>query len=149
MDVRQQIDSDLTASLKKRDEVKVLTLRGVKTAFSNVEIANNRTPLTEEQIIKILKSEVKKRRDAAALYEQGGSQERADKEKKEIEIISAYLPAELSDEEIQKAVTAMITEMGASTPADMGKVIGAVMARLKGDADGSRVSALVKAALHV
>jgi len=147
MDVRQQIDSDLTASLKNRDEVKVLTLRGVKTALGNVEIANNRTPLTKDQIIKVLKSEVKKRRDAAALYEQGGSQERADKERKEIEIISAYLPAELSDEEIQKAVAAVVQETGAASAADMGKVMGAVMARLKNGADGNRVSAAVKAAL--
>ena len=147
MNTIEQIDSDLTAALKARHNAAVLTLRGIKTVLANAEIANNRQAVSEEIAVKLLRSEVKKRNEAAALYVQGGRSELAEKEIAEIAIIKKYLPAELSEDSIRAAVTQVISDSGAGGPQDTGKVMGLVMAKLAGQADGSVVSKLVKEAL--
>ena len=147
MNTIEQIDSDLTAALKARHNAAVLTLRGIKTVLANAEIANNRQAVSEETAVKLLRSEVKKRNEAAALYVQGGRSELAEKEIAEIAIIKKYLPAELSEDSIRAAVTQVISDSGAGGPQDTGKVMGLVMAKLAGQADGSVVSKLVKEAL--
>src|SRR3989344_2852658 len=98
MDFLKQLDLDLNQSLKEKNELVVLTLRQLKTALTNAEIAKNREKLTNEEIIKIFRTEVKKRKEAIELYKTGGRPELAEKETKEIEIVSRYLPAELSAE---------------------------------------------------
>ena len=147
MNTIEQIDSDLTAALKARHTAAVLTLRGIKTVLTNAEIANNRQAVSEEIAVKLLRSEVKKRNEAAALYVQGGRSELAEKELAEIVIIKKYLPAELSEDIIRAAVTQVISDSGASGPQDTGKVMGLVMAKLAGQVDGAVVSKLVKEAL--
>ncbi|MFA6254991.1 MAG: GatB/YqeY domain-containing protein [Patescibacteria group bacterium] len=147
MGVLKQLETDFNQAFKARDELAVLVLRQIKTAITNAEIAKNREPLTEEEIIKLLRSEIKKRKEAAVLYQQGGRAELATKEENEINIVNKYLPPELSEEELNKKIDEVIAKIGAGGVQDFGKVIGVVMKELAGQADGSKVSQLVKEAL--
>lgn len=144
MEAILKIGEDLIQSLKDKDELTTLVLRQLKTSITNAEIANSRKDLSEEQVIKIFRSEVKKRKEAAKLYFQGGREELAAKENAEIEVIKKYLPAEISEDQIKAKVTEIVEKLGASGMQDMGKVIGAVVKELGGAADGSIVSKLVK-----
>ena len=144
MEVLSQIEKDLTQSLREKDELAALVLRQLKTSIVNAQIANDRQALTDEQTIKILRSEVKKRKEAAELYTQGGRSELAAKEIAEIEIVVRYLPAEMDEAKVAAKVGEVIKTMGAAGPADTGKVMGAVMKELGNTVDGSVVSRLVK-----
>ena len=143
MEIITQIENHLSQAAKDKDQLAVLTLRGIKTALTNAEIAKNREPLADDQVIKVLRTEVKRRQEAAELYQKGGRDELAQKEQKEIEIIKKYLPAEMSDDQIRGKVKEAIGQVSASGPQDMGKVMGLSMALLKGQADGSTVSKIV------
>ena len=146
MDVQTQLELDLTGALKEKNELVLLTLRQLKTALTNAEIVKNRQALSADEVIKVLRSEVKKRRDAAALYQQGGRPELVDKEQKEIEIISHYLPASIDVSVIKQKVVAAIATTGASSAKDMGKIMAVVLKEIPG-VDGSVVSQLVKEVL--
>ena len=147
MSLKQQIISDLTASMKAQDAARTSTLRMVKAGIMNREIEKG-GELNDEELAKLLRSMVKQRKDSVEQYEKGARQELADKEKAEIEIIEAYLPQGASQEEIEQAVSAAIAETGASSMKDMGKVMKAVQAQLAGkNADGRAISELVKAKL--
>lgn len=147
MGLKQQIISDLTISMKAQDALRTSTLRMVKAALQNREIEKG-AELDEEELTKLLRSLVKQRRDSVEQYEKGGRQDLADKEKAEIEIIEAYLPQSASREAIEEAVAAAISETGASSMKDMGKVMKAAQAALAGkNADGRTVSEIVKAKL--
>ena len=143
MTILQQLEGDLNQALKNRNELEVLVLRQIKTAITNAEIVKNREKLTGDEEIKLLRSEVKKRKEAASLYQQGGREELAEKENKEIEIVKKYLPALMDEGQIKQKVEEVITKLGATSPADTGKVMGAVMKELGGQADGNVVSKLV------
>src|SRR3989344_3133751 len=104
MATTEQLENDYVQALKKKNELEVLVLRGLKTAITNAEIANNRIQLDEAGLIKVLRGEIKKRKDAALLYQQGGRQELADKENQEAVIISRYLPAQLGEEQVSQKV---------------------------------------------
>ena len=147
MEVLKQIEEDFIQALKEKNELVILVLRQIKTALANAEIAKKREEVTQEEIIKILRSEVKKRKEAIELYKQGGRDELAAKETKEIEIVSKYLPPELSEDEIKQKVKAAIAKVGAAGSQDTGKVMGVVMKELGGQADGNVVSQLVKTEL--
>jgi len=147
MEISKKIENDFSQALKNRNELEVLVLRQLKTAITNAEIKKNREKLTEEELIKLLRSEIKKRKESIELYQQGGRQELADKEKAEIEIIQKYLPPELSEEQVKAKIQEVISKLGATSQADMGKVMGAVMKELSGQADGSLVNRLVKESL--
>ncbi|OGY45093.1 MAG: hypothetical protein A2729_05395 [Candidatus Buchananbacteria bacterium RIFCSPHIGHO2_01_FULL_39_14] len=149
MQILKQLDDDLTQALKQKNELAVLTLRQLKTALTNAEIGKKREALTQDEAIKILRSEVKRRKDAAVLYQKGGRPELAEKEEKEIEIIRQYLPPELGEDEIRKKIKEIIAELRATEISQMGKVVGAVMKELGGSADGSVVSRLAKAELSL
>jgi hypothetical protein len=147
MSLKQQLVADLTASMKAQDAPRTSTLRMVKAAMMNREIEKG-GELDDEEMAKLLRSMVKQRRDSVEQFEKGGRQELADKEKAEIEIIDAYLPQAADREEIEAAVTAAISESGAATMKDMGRVMKAVQAALAGkNADGRTVSEIVKAKL--
>ena len=148
MTLREQIISDMTASMKAQDAARTSTLRMVKAAMQNRQIEKG-GELDDDEMSKLLRSLVKQRRDSVEQYEKGGRQDLADKEKAEIEVIEAYLPQAASQEEIDAAVTTAIAESGASSMKDMGKVMKAVQAALAGkNADGRTVSELVKAKLN-
>ncbi len=147
MSLKQRLLTDLTASMKAQDALRTSTLRMAKAALQNREIEKG-GELDEEEMAKLLRSLVKQRRDSVEQYEKGGRQELADKEKAEIEIIESYLPQAATREEIEAAVVASISETGASSIKDMGKVMKAAQAALAGkNADGRMVSEVVKAKL--
>ena len=147
MSLKQQIISDLTASMKAQDAPRTSTLRMVKAAVMNREIEKG-GELEDEEMMKLLRSLVKQRRDSVEQYEKGGRQELADKEKTEIEVIEAYLPQAAPRDEIEAAVAAAIAETGASSMKDMGRVMKGVQSALAGkNADGRVVSEIVKAKL--
>jgi uncharacterized protein YqeY len=147
MSLKEKIVSDLTASMKAQDAPRTSTLRMVKAAVMNREIEKH-GELDDEEMSKLLRSLVKQRRDSVEQYEKGGRQELADKEKTEIEVIEAYLPQAASREEIEAAVATAISETGASSMKDMGRVMKAVQAALTGkNADGRTLSEIVKAKL--
>jgi len=147
MTLREQIISDMTASMKAQDAPRTSTLRMVKAAMQNRQIEKG-GELDDEEMGKLLRSLVKQRRDSIEQYEKGGRQDLAEKEKAEIEVIEAYLPQAASRDEIEAAVAAAIAETGASSMKDMGKVMKSVQAALAGkNADGRTVSEIVKAKL--
>lgn len=147
MSLKQTIVSDLTASMKAQDAPRTSTLRMVKAAVMNREIEKG-GELDDDEMSKLLRTLVKQRRDSVEQYEKGGRQELADKEKTEIGVIEAYLPQAASGAEVEAAVVAAISETGASSVKDMGKVMKAVQIALAGkNADGRTVSEIVKAKL--
>lgn len=147
MSLKQQIVSDLTASMKAQDAPRTSTLRMVKAAVMNREIEKG-GELDDEEMSKLLRSLVKQRRDSVEQYEKGGRPELAAKEKTEIEVIETYLPQAASREEIEAAVAAAIAETGASAMKDMGRVMKTVQGALAGkNADGKTISEIVKAKL--
>ncbi len=146
MSLSEKIASDLKAAMKSGQRTRVDVLRMIKAQIKNVEIEKGR-PLTEEEEIQVLQSAAKKRKEAIALYEKGGRPELAAKEKEELAVIEAFLPKQLSREEIEAVVAEIISETGASSLKDLGKVMKEAMGRLRGKADGKLVQEIVRAKL--
>ena len=144
MALKDKIISDMTAAMKARDAARTSTLRMVKAAIMNREKEGG-AALTDEDVMKLLRSQVKQRRDSVEQYQAAGRQELVDKENAEIAVIEAYLPQAASAAEIEQAVIAAIAETGATSMKDMGAVMKASMAQLAGkNADGKLVSETVK-----
>lgn len=147
MTLKQQIISDLTASMKAQDAPRTSTLRMVKAAVMNREIEKG-SELDEDEMMKLLRSLVKQRHDSVEQYEKAARQDLADKEKTEIEVMENYLPQAASPEAMEAAVATAIAETGASSMQDMGKVMKAAQAALAGkNADGRTLSEIVKSKL--
>ncbi len=144
MSLKEQIVGDMTTAMKARDAARTSTLRMLKAAIMNREIDKG-GELDEEELSKLLRSQVKQRRDSVEQYQKGGRQELADKELSEIIIIEGYLPQAASVEEIEQAVAAAIAETGATSIKEMGAVMKATMVLLAGkNPDGRTVSETVK-----
>ena len=143
MSLKDKIDSDFICSYKAHEEEKVSVLRLIKSAIKNNEISLKHN-LSDDEVIKIMRKEVKQRQDAIIEYAKGDREDLAAKEKSEITIIEAYLPTQMDRNELETIVEKTIEELGASTPSDMGKVIGAVVAKTGGQADGSVISQIVR-----
>lgn len=146
MTLTQQIDENLNQSMKAQDADRTRVLRSIKSALHNASI-EAKGELSDEQEIKTLSSEAKKRKEAIELYKKSGREELAESETKELSVIDSYLPEKMSPEELGKIVDEAIAQTGATTPADMGQVMGVVMNKVKGQADGAQVSAMVKSRL--
>lgn len=144
MNLKEQIEKDLVSARKEKNEAVVSTLGMLRAAILNAEIAGGRKEFTDEDVTKVINSEVKKHKDSVIEYEKGGRADLADKEKKEMKILAKYLPAELPEEEIRKIAEEKIKELGAAGPGDFGKVMGAVMKAAGGRAGGDAVSKVVK-----
>lgn len=141
----QRINKDLIAAMKGRQEFELSVLRMLVSSLKNKKIAlGNKEELNDEQVLEVVKSEVKKRKDSAEEYKRGGREDLADKELAEIEIIGKYMPEQMSDEEVEAAVGDLIDSLGDVSAKDFGVIMGQAMAKLKGKADGSAVSAAVK-----
>ena len=148
MALKEKLQSDLTAAMRARDELRSGTIRMVLTAIKNEEVSGKEArELSDSEIITVLSREAKKRREAAEAYEQAGAKDRASNEKAEGLIIAEYLPAQLSEAEIKDLIAAAITETGAAGPQQMGLVMKSIQPKIAGRADGGLVSSLVKAAL--
>jgi uncharacterized protein len=141
-----KIEADIKAAMLAGDKTKAETLRGLKSAILNEAIAAGAkdSGLNDEQIQKVLAKEAKKRQEAADLYNQGGNSQRAEAEIAEKVIIDAYLPEQLDEATIAKAVDEEVAKVDNPSPAEMGRIIGAVRGRLGASADGATIAKLVK-----
>ncbi len=149
MSIKEQLRADLTDAIRSRDEISSGTIRMVLSAITNEEVSGKEARiLTDAEVITVLSREAKKRREAAEAYDAAGRADRAALEKSEGEIIAAYLPAQIGEDEIKKLIASAITQSGAAGPADIGKVMGILKPQVAGKADGAIVSGLVKEALN-
>lgn len=147
MEIQDRLSEDLKTAMKAKEKVKVETIRMVRAQLKDFQIAK-RDELTEEDEISVVINAAKMRKEALELYEKSDRQDLIDRERQELEIISAYLPAQLSKEEVDRVVLKVIQEVGASSPQDMGKVMGAAMKELRGKADGKMVQEIVREKLN-
>jgi uncharacterized protein len=147
--LKDQLRSDLTAAMKARDETRTRTLRMALTSISNEEVSGTAAhELTDDDVIKILTREAKRRREAATAFAEAGRGDQAAAERAEEDVLAGYLPAQLDDDELAAMVTAAIAETGASGPAGMGQVMKVLTPRVAGRAEGSRVAAMVRGQLN-
>ena len=146
MSLKDQITEDMKTAMRARDTERLGTVRLLLAALKQKEV-DERIVLDDVAVIAIVDKLIKQRKDSVAAYVQAARQDLADKESAEITVLQAYLPQRLSAEEVAAEVKAIVAELGASGPGDMGKVMGAVKTRLAGKADMGQVSAAVKAAL--
>ncbi|MEO5851754.1 MAG: GatB/YqeY domain-containing protein [Nocardioides sp.] len=145
--LKDRLRSDLTTAIKSRDEIRSSTLRMVLTAITNAEVAGKEARvLSDDDIVGVLSSEAKKRREAATAFADGGRAEMATKEEAEAAVIADYLPEPLTDDEVAAIVTVAVAQTGAAGEGmrAMGKVMGVVQPQVKGRADGSSVAAEVR-----
>ncbi|MDP1629311.1 MAG: GatB/YqeY domain-containing protein [bacterium] len=158
--LKEKIQNDLREAMKASDSFKLSVLRMISAALHNKEIEkrtklvkagglapaelSEQSGLNEEETIETLSSEVKKRKEAVLEYERGGRQDLADKEKLEINVLKQYLPEELSGEDLKKIVSEAIQEVGAQSQKDFGKVMSVLMPKVKGRADGAKISEIVR-----
>ena len=144
MTLQEKIQSHLTDAMRSKDQLRLSVLRMMKSAVKNKEIEKMKA-LEESELLAVLITLVKQRKDSVEQFRRGGRQELADKEEAEIKIIQEYLPAAASEEDIQRAIAEAVQETGAASMKDMGKLMKATLARLAGKtADGARVSQMVK-----
>jgi uncharacterized protein YqeY len=147
-ELKDRLKDDLTTSMKARDELRTATLRMVLTAIGNEEVAGKAArALSADEELKLVTREAKKRREAAEAFRSGGAEDRAARELAEEEVLSAYLPAQLSDDELAALVADAVASTGARGPSGMGLVMKAVGPKVSGRAEGGRVAAAVRAAL--
>ena len=146
MALKNDIDADLKAAMLAGDKTLVTTLRGLKGAILNVEIAKGQrdTGLPDAEIVDLMAKEAKKRQESADLYLQGGSPDRAEAELTEKRVIEKYLPTQLSEAELLTEIDAVVSSMGEVTMQQMGQVIGAVKTKVGASAEGAMVAKLVK-----
>ena len=148
MSLAQQIEADLKASMKARDAETTGTLRMVLAGIKNLRAeAGHGAEVSDEEMIELLGREAKRRKEAATAYDEAGRPELADKERRELAVLERYLPDQLDERELAGVVDEAIAEVGASGPSDVGKVMAAVMPKVKGKADGKAVNAMVRARL--
>ncbi|PYS41019.1 MAG: glutamyl-tRNA amidotransferase [Acidobacteria bacterium] len=144
MTLQEKIQSELADAMRSKDQLRLSVLRMMKAAVKNKEV-DKMKPLEEREVLAVLNTLIKQRKDSVEQFRKGGREELAQKEEAEIKIIQEYLPAAASDDEIRSAIEEAIQETGAAAMKDMGKVMKATMMRLDGKtADGGRVSQLVK-----
>ncbi len=159
MALKERINEDLIIALKAREKERALVLRTLNAAIKNAEIVKRSklakieentekliaaSVLNDEEVIDVIASQIKQRRDSIVEYEKGNRADLVASEKAEIEILSHYMPAQMSEEEIRSVVASAIAKTGAAGPKDMGRVMGALMKEVKGKADGTLVSKIVK-----
>jgi uncharacterized protein len=145
MPLKDRLRADLTAAMKDRDEVRTRTLRMALTSVSNEEVAGKAVrELSDDEVLKILAREAKRRREAAAAFQEAGRDEQAAAERAEDAVLADYLPTQLTDAEVTELVSAAIAETGASGMPAMGQVMKTVTPRVAGRAEGSRVAAEVR-----
>ena len=146
MSLKDQITEDMKSAMRAKDSERLGTIRLLLSACKQKEV-DERITLDDVAVVAIVDKLIKQRKDSIAAFTQAGRQDLADKEAAELTVLQAYLPARLSADEVAAEVKAIVAELGASGPGDMGKVMGTVKTRLAGKADMGQVSAAVKAAL--
>ena len=148
--LRDAINNAVKDAMKAREERKLSTLRMMNSTIKNADIdarGNGKPPLSDDDLLGVFQKMIKQRQELVELYEKGGRAELAAQERDEIAVITAYLPKQMSDDDVKAAIAAAITETAAASMKDMGKVVGALKAKYAGQMDFAKASGLVKAAL--
>ncbi len=148
MGLRDQIPIDLKNALRSKNNLELTVLRMLQSAIRNKEIEKQKKELTDEEVINVIASEIKKRREAAAEYEKVNRQDAADTEKAEMEVLMKYMPRQMSEDEIRAEVKNAIEKTGAEGTKDLGNVMKVIMPVVKGKADGSVVNKVVREELE-
>ncbi|MGE6629253.1 GatB/YqeY domain-containing protein [Bacillus sp. NPDC077027] len=143
MSLLEQLNTDMKLFMKKREKDKLLVIRMVKASLQNEAIKLKRDSLTSDEELTVLSREIKQRKDSLREFSKANRLDLVDKVQKEIDMLDVYLPEQLTNEELQAIVVETIAEIGASTKADMGKVMSAIMPKVKGKADGAVINRLV------
>jgi len=146
MTLKETLSEDMKTAMRAKDSEKLATIRLINAAIKQREV-DERIELGDDQVLSVIEKMIKQRKDSITQFEAGGRQDLADKEKSEITVLAAYMPAQMSEAEVQAEVATAVTQAGASGPQDMGKVMAVLKPKLAGRADMTAVSALVKAAL--
>ena len=150
MSLKDRIGEDIKAAMKSKEKVRLEAVRSIKKALLEKEVSlrpSGQTELTEAQEMEVLMQQAKQRRDSIEQYRQAGRVDLADQEAQELAILEAYLPKQLSDDELSKIIDEIIAEVRATSAKELGKVMGLAMPRVKGQADGKKIQELVKAKL--
>lgn len=145
--LKDRISEDLKDAMRARDEVRLRTLRSLRAALLEREIAERTggvAELSDEQALSVLQKQAKQRRDSIEQFVGAGREDLAENERQELAIIESYLPKQLSDDEIREELRKIIAEVGASSAAEIGKVMGPAMQRLKGKSDGKRIQMIAR-----
>jgi uncharacterized protein YqeY len=143
MSMQEQLDVDLRTALKSGDKLRAQTIRGLKSALKYAEIEATR-PLDEAEVLAVITKQAKQRRDAIEQFQQGGREDLVMQESAELALLEAYLPAQMTTEEVEAKVKEIITALGVTDMKGMGQVMGQAMAELKGKADGKVVNQIVR-----
>ncbi len=146
MSLKEKISDDMKTAMRAKDSERLATIRLLQAAIKQKEV-DERIELNDEQVLAVIDKMVKQRKDSITQFEAGGRQDLADIEKAELVVLSTYMPAQMSEAEVQAEVTAAMAAVGAAGPQDMGKVMGVLKPKLAGRADMTAVSGMVKAAL--
>ena len=146
MSLKEQISEDMKAAMRAKDSGRLATIRLINAAIKQREV-DERIELNDDQVLSVIEKMIKQRKDSITQFEAGGRQDLADIEKAELVVLNAYMPAQMSEAEVQAEVAAAVAATGAAGPQDMGKVMGVLKPKLAGRADMTAVSAMVKAAL--
>jgi uncharacterized protein YqeY len=145
MSLEQKVMAELKTAMLAKDEKSLRSLRAIKSAIINAKTAEGaHGEIKEEDEIKMLQKLVKQRKDSLEIYEKQNREDLAVKEREEIAVIEKFLPAQMSEEALREIISKIVTETGASSPADMGKVMGAANKQLAGKADGKTIATIVK-----
>ncbi|MCA1031801.1 GatB/YqeY domain-containing protein [Bacillus timonensis] len=144
MSLLERLNSDMKQAMKNKEKDKLSVIRMVKSSLQNEGIKLGNSELTEEEELTVLSRELKQRKDSLHEFKNAGREDLVDKIQSELDILSVYMPEQLSEEQVTEIVKQTITEVNAASKADMGKVMGALMPKVKGKADGSLVSKIVQ-----
>lgn len=147
MSLKEQLTNDMKEAMKNHDKDRLAVIRMVRGAIRQQEI-DGQKELGDEDVIAVLSKEVKMRKDSMEEFKKGGREDLVEKTQAEIDVLMPYLPAQLSEEEVRELVKAVVEQTGAATPKDMGKVMGALMPKVKGRADGKLVNTIVRSFLQ-
>jgi len=147
MSLEERFQEDLKSAMKSGDETRVSVLRLLRTRLKEASVAKKKQDLSEDDVYKTIATEIKKRREAIELFEKGGRQDLAAREFREIEVLEGYMPPKLSDDELEALAAEAVSEAGAATPGDLGKVMKILMPKVVNRAEGSHVRDMVKSIL--
>jgi uncharacterized protein len=148
MTLKEQVQADLIASMKAGDEIKKNTLKMLKAAIMKWEVEGTKKEADDQTILGLIAKEIKQRKEAADGFRMGGKIDMAEKEEAEAKILQMYLPEQMNEEEVRKEVANILKENGISSKAEMGKAMSAVMAKMKGKADGKLINQVVGSLLQ-
>ena len=147
MTLKEQLQKDLIESMKSHDEVRTGAIRMIKAAVLKFEVSGEKKVATDEEVLNIIGKEVKQRKDSIEQFKAGGREDLAKVEEAELKVLQTYLPAQMSEEEVLAIAKEVVAATGASSKADIGKVMGALMPKVKGKADGQIVNKVVSSLL--